>query len=148
MKLVQVSITALALMVGGLGTAWSNDNTAPVSSGSGPLIAPSSEATVAGNVARNLVHVSAATVRYDVGGGLVEAGQYRVETTPTTTTVTCPAGASCVITATITVQLAGDQPNNRAWFCFLIDNVQVAPVCPYVGLVFPNYQAFSFPFAK
>ena len=144
------AVVALALAAG-VSASVANESNAGHSSRSLPSIAPSSEATVAGNVARNLVHVSTATVRHTVGG-VLDAAQYRVETTPATTSVACPntAADGCVITATVTVQLAGTLANNRAWLCFVIDNVTVAPECPYVGLVSQNsrFQAFSFPFAK
>jgi hypothetical protein len=152
MKLVRVGIGALALMICGPGQTWSNESGAPLKSGNVPSLAPTSEATVAGNVARNLVHVTAATVRYAVGGVLQDAGQYRIETTPATTSVVCPASPAgkCVVTANITVQLAGSVGANAAHLCFLINNQWVAPQCPYVGLVpsTSTYQTFSFSFAK
>ncbi len=119
--------------------------------GSLPAIASSSEAIVGGDTARNLVLVSTATVRASVDG-VLPADQYRIEETPVTTNVTCTAAADkqCVITATVTVQLAGTLANNRAWLCLVVDNVTVAPACPYVGVVSTNsrFQSFSFPFAK
>ena len=151
-KLFRVGISALVVLASGLGTAWANESGAPPKSGNVPSLAPPSEATVSGNVARNLVHMSGATVRYDAGGGLTNAGQYRIETTPSTTSVVCPASPAgkCVITATVTVQLAGAIAANAAHLCFLINNQFVAPVCPYVGVVpaTSTYQTFSFSFAK
>ena len=57
-----------------------------------------------------------------------------------------------MVTATVTVQIAGESVRNRVWLCALVDKKVMDPPggCPYVGVTPTDlrYRTYSFSFAK
>ena len=142
------SVALVAAAIAGETAVWAQGTGAALQARPGSLQS-GKEGVVSGDYARNLKLMSTATVRFDADAEL-QSGQYRIDDVNNLSCPASPAG-NCVVTATVSVQLAGSSANNLAHLCVTIDNKVInPPACPYVGTISSNatYATFSFPFAK